>query len=272
VPQPVTVGGDDPLAARAQQLVMESLAKRLTAEEMDFVRPIPARLGPVDVHLAEAILRRLGAFQIVVGRIDQPAGGGWSLFSGLVSRPEGGITHLDPHTRDKTPARASWALAIDYLSPSRDVPDLQDPLLVSRELEALVRALAGYVASLGDDLPRAEREFRSAIEASGDSDSHPIDELRCALAGVLVRQDQRSEAVEELRARAARNDPSPELLRTLARYLRPQPGEFREHLPYPSSAEDQAEAIAALRRAAESRADPKRPMTLYNLSQGSPAG
>jgi predicted Zn-dependent protease len=126
--------------------------------------------------------------------------------------------------------------------------------------------------SLGDDLPRAEREFRSAIEASGESDTHPIDELRCALAGVLVEQGRRTEAVEELRARAARDNPSPQLLRTLARYLPPQPGEFREHLPYPESDNDQAEAVAALRRAAEQRSDPRRPMTLYNLSQILPSG
>jgi tetratricopeptide (TPR) repeat protein len=266
VPQPVTVGDDDPLAARAQQLIMESLAQRLTAEEMRLVRPIPARLGPTDIELAAAISRRLGAFRVVVGRVDKRADGGWTLFSGLVSPPDRGVTHLDPHTRDKLPARASWAAAIDYLSSTRDVQDVQDPLLVSRELEALVRALAGYVADLSDDLGRAEREFRSAIGTS-ESNSHPIDELRCALAGVLVRQDRRSEAIDELRARAARDDPSPGLLRALARYLRPQPGEFREHLPYAGSAEDQVEAIAALRRAAASRADPMRPMTLYNLSQ-----
>jgi hypothetical protein len=272
IPQPVAPADGDLGGRQAQQLIMESLAHRLTADELALVRPIPARLGTTDVSLAGAVLRRLGAFQVLVGRINPRPDGGWSLYSGLVSLPERNVIHLDPHTRDKTPARTRWALALDYLSSTQDVQDVQDPLLVSNELEAVVRSLAGHVASLGGDLPRAEREFRAAIEASGNSDSHPIDELRCALARVLVHDNRRSEAVAELRARVGRDNPSPELLRTFARYLPPQPGEFREHLPYPESADDQADAIAALRQAAAQRSDPRRPMTLYNLSQILPAG
>jgi tetratricopeptide (TPR) repeat protein len=137
------------------------------------------------------------------------------------------------------------------------------------EIEAIVRSFAGQIASITGDLSRAERELRAAIDASNDSDSPVIDELRCHLAGVLVRQDRRDEAVLLLRDRAARDNPSAELLRTLARFLGRQPGDFSAEFGI-NEADDnppeRVEALNALRAAAEIRADPKRPMTLYNLA------
>lgn len=265
LPQPVTVDPTDRLAVRAQELIIESLAPRLTADEAALVHPIPARLGPTDVRLADAIRRRLGSPMIVLGRIDRRSNGGWSLFSGVLSPPEEEVTHVDWHTRDRLPARAEWEVWLDRFTPTRDVQDVQEPLLMSGEIEAVVRSFAGYIASWSDDLERAEREFRAAISASGDSDSAVIDLLRCELAKVLMRMDRRDEARSLLRSRVGRGGASAELLRTFARVLGRQPGDYiAEYVEGPE--ELRSEALEALRAAAEIRGDPKRAMTLYNLS------
>lgn len=108
VPRPATIAPDDHLGTRAQELVVESLSNRLTREELRLVTPIPVQLGPTDVIRAETIRRRLRGLFVLVGRIDQPAAGGWSLFAGLVTAPDKEVTHLDWHTRDRTPARSQW--------------------------------------------------------------------------------------------------------------------------------------------------------------------
>jgi tetratricopeptide (TPR) repeat protein len=77
--------------------------------------------------------------------------------------------------------------------------------------------------------------------------------------------ERRSEAQELLRRRARGNAPSPELLRTFARLLGPQPGDYASDFTDEPD-EHRSEALDALRAAAANRADPMRPMTLYNLS------
>jgi hypothetical protein len=94
LPQPVTVDPSDPLAMRAQQLVLESLSGRLTPDELALVHPISARVGPTDTRLAEGIRRRLGAAMIVVARIDDRKDGGWSLFAGVLTPPERDLVHV----------------------------------------------------------------------------------------------------------------------------------------------------------------------------------
>jgi tetratricopeptide (TPR) repeat protein len=266
LPQPVTVESTDPLAIRAQQLILESLAMRLTAEEAALVHPIPTRVGPTDPRLADAIRRRLGGFMIVVGRIDRRADGGWSLFSGVLQDTEQDVIHLDWHTRDRLPGRAQWDVWLDRLTPTRDVQDVEEPLLMSGEIGAIVRSFAGLIASWAGDLDRAETELRAAIQASGDSHSAAIDNVRCELAKVLVELDRREEARTLLRERANAHTPSAELLRTFARILSAQPGDFNEYAFGPDDEARRTEALDALRSAAEIRADPKRPMTLYNLA------
>lgn len=266
LPQPVTVDPSDPLAMRAQQLVLESLSGRLTPDELALVHPISARVGPTDTRLAEGIRRRLGAAMIVVARIDDRKDGGWSLFAGVLTPPERDLVHVDWHTRDWLPTRGRWDAVVGRLTPTRDVQDVQDPLLMSGELEAIVRSVVGRVAFLVGDLDRADKELAAAIEASGNSRSHVIDEIRCVRADSLMQAGRPEEARELLRERATRDDPSPELLRAFARVLGPQPGGPREAKHAPGVRERANEAIAALRRAADVRSDPKRAVSLYNLS------
>jgi hypothetical protein len=111
---------------------------------------------------------------------------------------------------------------------------------------------------------RAEPELRSAIDASGDSPAHPIDELRASLATVLRRLDRRDEAIELLRKRRVRGDASPELLRALANQLGPAPGDFQAPR-LDDDAPERLEAVSALREAATHHSDPRRGMTLHNL-------
>jgi hypothetical protein len=151
---------------------------------------------------------------------------------------------------------------VDLLTPTSAVPDALDPLALTAELAAIVRTLPAHIASLSGDLARAEAKFRQALDPVSQNESHPVDGIRVELAHVLVRARRTEEAIDLLRARAHGAAPSPELLRTYARYLGPQPGDF--DAPVPDGYAEEAEW--ALRRAAEAISDPKRPMTLYNLA------
>lgn len=100
----------------------------------------------------------------------------------------------------------------------------------------------------------ARRHLRKSEEPS-----HQIDKLRVDLALAVSAQGRHDEALAILRARAAENDASPELLRTVHRLIL-SASAYREF-----AAEEKAEALEVLRKAADYRADPQRPMTLYNL-------
>jgi len=68
--------------------------------------------------------------------------------------------NIDWHTRERIPARTQWEVWIDRLIPTRDVQDVEDPLLITGELEAIVRSCAGRIASLTGDLDRAASSSR----------------------------------------------------------------------------------------------------------------
>lgn len=262
VPLFSTVAGDEGRATRAQELIIDTLGQLLTPEERARVHAVPTVVSPADRPFANALLLRLRALYVVYGRIDERPDGAWSIFAGVAASGTGAITHLDWHTRDRTPGEATWDLIVARLTPARGVADEPDPLLFSGELATLVRAVGGRVALLLGDNERALKLLREALAASGSSTSHVIDDVRSELAVALVRQGDRPEALRLLRERARGENPSPELLRTLARFLGPQPGDFVIR----QTDDEREEAIEALRRAAKSRSDPKRAMTLYNLS------
>jgi tetratricopeptide (TPR) repeat protein len=262
VPLFSTVAGNEGRARRAQELIIDTLGQLLTPAERARVHAVPTVVGPADQTFANALLVRLRALYVVYGRIDERPDGAWSIFAGVAASGAGTITHLDWHTRDRTPGEATWDLIVARLTPARGVADEPDPLLFSGELATLVRAVGGRVALILGDDERALRLLREALAVSGSSTSHVIDDVRSELAVALVRQGDRPEALRLLRERAQGENPAPELLRTLARCLGPQPGDFVIR----QTDEERAEAIWALRRGANSRNDPKRAMTLYNLS------
>jgi tetratricopeptide (TPR) repeat protein len=262
IPLFMTFGSDDSRARRAQQLILESLSRALTPEEQRFVHAIPVVIGPNDTRFAEQVRQRVDALYVVHGRVDERNDGGWSVYAGVAAGSEEEVLHLDWHTRDLTPGKATWDIIVDRLTPARNVPDELDPLLFTGELAALVQALGGRVALAFGDTRRAERLLRGTLERASRSTSHVIDGIRVDLARALMGQDRRDEALAILRERAKGGDASPQLLRTLARFLGRQPGDF---IHSKDEAAD-AEAIAALRQAAADRSDPARPMTLYNLT------
>ena len=250
----------DPRSTKAQELLLEQLSYRLTATELKMVHAIPVVLGPTDSFAADRIRERLGAWSILTGRIDDRADGGWSSHVSLIEAREDTLTHLDPHTRDRLPARTNWELLASRLSPSRDIQDTPDPLVYGSEIEALIRGIKGRIERYVGEPEEAEALLAEAIECARDSDAPAIDELRCELADTFVDLGRAEEAKDLLRARAAAGNASPELLRRLAMVLTP-PVSGQE---VPEA--DCAEARAALEAAATRRSDPKRPMTLYNLA------
>jgi tetratricopeptide (TPR) repeat protein len=241
-----------------QSLAMTTLFDHLPTALHELVHSIPAVVGPSERRFASVLLKRLRCFELVHGRIevrnDTPA-----VFARVALLAESGLTHIDWHSRDITPARADWGQIIHRLTPTESVRIEEYPLAFAYELQAVVRGFAGQIALVVGDAGRAEDLLRSAIDVAPTSTSHQIDELRVALAKALDAQDRKDEAIELLRTRAANTDPSPALLRTFAFMLGP-----RDEERPTAGARD--EAIAALRRAAADETDPSRDMTLYNLA------
>lgn len=255
--------GNEAQSRRVQDQVLNTLSRNLTADEMSLIGPLAAVVGPNDTAFGHSLLKRCKSLYLLYGRTEDRADGGWSVLAGIAREIPEEVTHIDWHTRDRTPAKRNRDVLREVLSPARAVEDVEDPLTFTSELEALVRGIGGRIAALMGDYDRAERELRAAIAASGDSPSHPIDELRVALAGVVTDLDRRDEALALLRQRRARGDASPELLRALAFHLGPMPGDFDEGRSLDPA--QRLEAAEALREAARHRADPLRATTLYNL-------
>lgn len=260
VARPAGTQPNDLRGRRAQVLLLEQLEQRLSADEMTLVHALPAEIAIADARFADTVRRRLDAWAILVGRIDDRADGGWTSHVALIEQPEGSLTHLDPHTRDRLASSAAWDVLASRLTSTRNVEDVPEPLVYGTEIEAFVRGFQGHVAAFTERFDDAERRLRDAIACAADSKAAAIDDLRCALARALSELGRNDDALTVLRDRAAQGEASTELLRELAAQLSPVRN------PSPSD-DDRAEATAALEQAAQRRSDPKRAMTLYNLSQ-----
>jgi hypothetical protein len=251
-----TVRGQEGMASRVQELVMTSLQDKLPPDLLQLVHAVPAVLGTADRSYALRLRRRLRSLYLVHGRIEQRADGGWAVFARVVQPAERTVKHADWHTRDVTPARARWGVLFELLTPSKEVVAEEYPLEFANELEAVVRGIAGQVAAIFEDDDRAEEWLRMALSKAPGSASHQVDQLRVALARVLVRTDRRKDALDLLRERATGDNPAPALLRELHTVLGPQVGTLGD-----VADDDAAEAISALRQAAQSETDPQRDMT-----------
>jgi tetratricopeptide (TPR) repeat protein len=256
-----TEPGRESRAVHVQDIVMGTLADHLPPFEAALAHAVPVMVGPASRPFAARLRRRLGCYLLLHGRIDEPPGRTYAVFARVLMAADRDVIHYDWHTRDRTPARARWGHIIELLTPTPEVEATEYPLEFATELQAVIRGVMGQIALLIGDFDRAEELLRRAISVSPFSTSHQIDRLRSDLALAIAEQGRREEGLAILRDRASGEDPSPHLLRTLARLLGPQPGTRGEVDPF-----DREEAIRALRKAEAIDSDPENDLSLYNLA------
>jgi tetratricopeptide (TPR) repeat protein len=257
---PVFRCSDTGKADETQGTIISTLQDHLTPDEMKSVRAIPAIVGRADRDFAARLCKRLRAFLVLQGDIREGPEGRWSVYAGVCQRLSSTVTHIDLHTRDRTPAKADWRWAFRRLTGVDEIPQREYPLEFADELRAVVQGTGGQLAVEFGDFKRAETLLKEAIRVAPTSGSAQIDLLRIDRAKALLGQGKMDEALRLLRKRSRQEDASPELLRFLDSIL-------RSPLNPNSTEADGREAIAALRQAAKDRSDPERDMTLYNLAQ-----
>lgn len=258
---PVFKCSDPDKAIEIQDTIMSTLQDHLTEAEMKSVHRVPAVVGGSDRDFAARLCKRLRAFLVLQGDIRQNPDGRWSVYASVCQPLQRTITHLDSHTRDRTPAKADWRWAFRRLTGVDEIPQRQYPLEFADELRAVVQGTAGQLAiELGGDDKRAEKLLKEAIAVAPTSTSAQIDLLRIDRAKALLGQGKMDEALRLLRKRSGQPDASAALLRFLDSILR---NPFDPHLTEAKA----LEGIAALRQAAEDRSDPERDLTRFNLAR-----
>lgn len=255
-------GGTQGHADEAQRIVVSSLREKLNAQEAQSVQPLDVTVGADEREFAARLQRRLRAAFVLHGRIAAQPEGGWTVLP-RVLEPEETVTHYDDHTRDVTPARPSFGPLVSSLPAQHGVRDDEFPFDFCRDLEAVIRSVAGLVAGVTGDGDRAVKLLGEALEASPDSTSSLVDSLRAALARSLLDTGRGDEALALLRRRVEGENPSPHLLRVYAwcswQVARGAELSEEELTPLASQVE------AAYRRALEVRSDPQWDMTAFNL-------
>jgi tetratricopeptide (TPR) repeat protein len=245
-------------AVEVRDTIVKTLQDHLNPDEMKAVYLLPAVVGVADRDFASKLCARLRVYILLQGEIRQESGGSWSVYAATCHRGAN-IRHIDPHTRDETPAKVRWKWAFANLTGVSNVPQSEYPLEFAHELRAVIQGTAGQVAEYLGDPKRAIRLLDEAIAVAPQSRSPQIDLLHIAQAKALVAAGERDEALRRLRQRYTEGSASAELLRTFA-YLLIDPAQK-------TSEEEAIEAIEVLRTAMGDRADPRRDQTLYNLSQ-----
>jgi len=246
-------------AIEAQELMLTRLRDMLSTHDASSVHDIPASISPAHGDRAMRLRRRLRARLLVYGRV-AASEGSWGVFARLVT-PVGGGEHLDPHTRDATPIKRSWADRVDLLSPTERVQTIEYPITAAAELEILVRASSGQAALALGDPTRAQELLESALRVWPESESTAIDGVRVALAESQAQQGHAKAALEGLQARLASDNASPDLLRTASRLMAAAAsvGDIEDGTAYDASVE-------LLQRAAKHESDPQHDMTTFNLA------
>jgi tetratricopeptide (TPR) repeat protein len=247
-------------AKETQDTIMSTLQDHLTQEEMESVYRIPATIGRSDRDFAARLCKRLSAFLVLQGDVRESDGDKWSVYASVCQPLDRVVTHIDPHTRDRTPAKADWRWIFRRLTGVDEIPQREYPFEFANELRAVIQGTAGQLAVKLDDFKRAESLIQEAMRVAPTSRSAQIDVLRIDRAKALVALGRFEEALRLLRKRSTQSDASPELLRFLDWLL------WGPMNPNRTKANAQ-EAVAALRQAAKDRGDPQRDMTLYNLAQ-----
>jgi tetratricopeptide (TPR) repeat protein len=249
-----------------QRTMMASLYAKLSPEEAKRVRAVSVTVGPDERDFAVRLRRRLRAAFVLYGRISDQ---GASVYPSILEPISRRLLHIDPHTREALPEKATWRSLFTDLASTHGVADQRYPFTATSELEAVLQGQAGTLALAQGDHERASRLLRQALGSDPDSRSHAVDALRAKLAVALAEQDKDVEALDVLRGRATELDAAPELLRMYAA-LKSYGGKF----PFEGAQgqQNRAEVVRALRQAANDRADPQRPQTLYNLAQLLAAG
>jgi hypothetical protein len=248
-------------AVQIQEIALTSLRDRLGPEESKRTHGIPAVVGGADPRSAAALRRRLGAAQLIHGRVET-RGEDTAAFARVVERVSRSGQHYDPHTKDRTPLKRSPADLFERYSPTTKLAAEEYPLEFALEIEAVMRATGGQLALEMGDGEKSEKLLREAISVAPRSTSHQVDKLRANRALSLLLLDRGPEALQLLRKRRRFQDPSPYLLRTLSVVLRL--ARWRGQEDAASATED----IAVLRQATEARSDPLREESQYNLASG----
>lgn len=246
-------------AGEIQDTIINSLQDHLSGSEIRLVSRVPAEASNAQKQVASRLCKRLRAFMVVSGDIRSAGEGEWSVYASACQPLDPVVQHLDQHTRDLTPSKASWRWTFRRLTGIDLLPNREYPIEFAHELQAVVRGISGQMALKVGHADQAERLLGEAIAVAPESESHLIDRLRTDRAGALLQLDRQDEAIDLLRTRSTAQNASPELLRCLDLVLR--------FFGDPTDAEVE-ESFDALRRAADDRSDPQRDMTLLNLAQG----
>jgi tetratricopeptide (TPR) repeat protein len=249
------------LASRAeevQRIVVATLDDFARSGRFGRVVAVKEIVGQDRGPFAALLRRRLRAALLLYGDVRSRSDGGHTIYARLLRPAPERLIHRDYFTFDDTPIRTTWREMFHALTPARDVEDVEYPFDFATEVDSVLRALESELLMKQGEYVLAERRLREALDAVRTSESPAVDEIRILLAWALDGQGRRQEAIATFRRRAAQATASPHFLRVLAGSLSPSVA-----LPSP---QEIRESLELLKRAAESRNDPLREHTLYNLS------
>ena len=157
-------------AVEVQDTILRTLQDHLSPAEMNAVHRLPAVVGVADRAFASKLCRRLRAYILLQGEIRQEKDGAWSVYAGTCQRAPN-VRHIDPHTRDETPAKVRWKWAFQRLTGVDDTPQTEYPFEFAHELRAVIQGTAGQLAGYAGDPERAIRLLDPALAVSPDSTS-----------------------------------------------------------------------------------------------------
>lgn len=195
-------------AIQIQEIALTSLRDRLGPEESKRTHAIPAVVGTADHDLAAALRRRLGASQLIHGRVEA-RGQDTAAFARVVEQVSRSGLHYDPHTKDQTPLKRSPADLFERYSPTTKLAAEEYPLEFALEIEAVMRGAGGQLALEMNDGERAEKLLRESIAVAPRSTSHQVDKLRANRALALLLLDSCARGVKAASQATAFHRPLP---------------------------------------------------------------